>query len=104
MESLRQVWSKSKVFRVILIIAIIYTSLRLLAQVYLSVERMLPGQSQTQIIPNDLQDYLDAATRLVNHQPLYPFTSDYGKYYQYPPSLPWRSGRCSSCPPAWISS
>jgi hypothetical protein len=85
MESLRQVWSKSKVFRVILIIAIIYTSLRLLAQVYLSVERMLPGQSQTQIIPNDLQDYLDAATRLVNHQPLYPFTSDYGKYYQYPP-------------------
>ncbi len=85
MESLHQVWAKSKVFRVILIVAIIYASLRLVAQGYLSTQRMLPGQSETQIIPNDLQDYLDAATRLSNHEPLYPITSDYGKYYQYPP-------------------
>ena len=85
MEYLRQAWSKSKVFRVVLVITIVYTALRLSAQVYLSVERMLPGQSDTQMIPNDMQDYLDAATRLAAHQPLYPITSDYGKYYQYPP-------------------
>jgi hypothetical protein len=87
MDSLRHAWCKSKVFRIVLIIAITYTSMRLLAQVYLSVERMLPGQSETQIIPNDLQDYLEAATRLSHFEPLYPVTSDYGKYYQYPPEF-----------------
>jgi hypothetical protein len=45
---------------------------------------MLPGQSETQIIPNDLQDYMDAAIRLVNHEALYPPT-DKMEYYQYPP-------------------
>ena len=85
MGSLRSVWSRSKLFRILLVIAFTIAVLRLAAQVYLSVERMLPGQSETQIIPNDLQDYLDAATRLAQRLPLYPVTSDYGKYYQYPP-------------------
>ncbi len=84
MDSLRQVWSKSKLFRILLIIGVIYGVTRLAAQIWLSTEHMLPGQSETQIIPNDLQDYMNAATRLLNHEALYPPT-DKMEYYQYPP-------------------
>jgi hypothetical protein len=45
---------------------------------------MLPGQSETQIIPIDFQLNLDAATRLINHEALYPPT-DQMESYQYPP-------------------
>lgn len=85
MESIHQCWAKSRVFRVILIAACVYFALRLTVHIYMAIERMLPGQTATQVIPNDMQDYLEAATRLAAHQPLYSFPSDYSKYYQYPP-------------------
>jgi hypothetical protein len=84
MGSFQQTWIKSRLFRIILIAAILYAAIRLAAQITLSVERMLPGQSETQIIPNDLQDYLKAAMRLSQHEDLYPPT-DRMEYYQYPP-------------------
>src|ERR1035437_1392972 len=85
MQPLRQAWSKSKVFRVILIISLIYGTVRLAAQVLLTAEGMLPGQSETKISPVDLQIYVDASTRLENRQPLYSPNPDHNEVYQYPP-------------------
>lgn len=84
MQHLRQVWSSSKVFRIILIAAFIYASLRLIAQIWLMSEHMLPGQSETQIFPNDLQDYITGSARLANHASLY-VQNGRMEFYQYPP-------------------
>ncbi len=86
MDAFRQIWSRSKIYRVILVLTLVYFPVRTAAQLWLAVERQLPGQSQTQMIPNDLQDYMNAAARLVNHEPLYTPTHKM-EYYQYPPAF-----------------
>ena len=96
MDSLRQKWSCSKAFRIILVIAVVYTALRLAVQgVYLA-WMMSPedieetsGQSEDvgPEIPNDLQDYLDGADNLRKRRDLYPKGElDVVEFYQYAPS------------------
>ncbi len=76
---LRQGWSQSKTFRVILVAAIVYTVLRLIAQgVYLNT-LLSPSQSalpdwvgaEGPMIPADLQIYLTAAEHFQLRQDLY---------------------------------
>jgi hypothetical protein len=100
MITLRHLWATSKLFRIFLIITSVYTCLRIAGQIYLMQQRMLPGQSETQLIPNDMQDYIDAATRLANHEYLYPVTTDYGKYYQYSPIFALAISPFLSVPPS----
>ncbi len=76
-EYLRQSWSRSKIFRIILVIAVIYTVLRLAVQgVYLAtllVPENLPEWvgAEEPMIPADLQIYLNAAKHLQLRQDLY---------------------------------
>jgi hypothetical protein len=100
MAYVAQLWKNSKAFRTILIIVIVFTSLRLLAQVYMMTARMLPGQSETQIIPNDMQDYIDAGIRLQNREFLYPISDDYGKFFQYSPMFALAISPFVRIPPA----
>ena len=64
---LRQSWSRSKAFRVILVVVVIYTVLRLAVQaIYLAtllVPESLPEWvgAEESMIPADLQIYLNAA-------------------------------------------
>ncbi len=94
LRHLRQSWSRSKTFRVILVVAVVYTVLRLAVQGVYLVMMLAPGQGmelpdwvgiEGPMVPVDLQLYIDAASRLQNHQDLYP-TSDQIEVYQYPPS------------------
>ncbi len=84
MKQLHQAWSTSKIFRVILVVAFIYASLRLATHVWMMSERMLPGQSDTQFAPIDLQIHIDATHRLQNHESLYVWSNRI-EIYQYPP-------------------
>ncbi|MEE8389807.1 MAG: hypothetical protein V3S14_03290, partial [Anaerolineae bacterium] len=93
---LRQSWSHSKAFRVILVVTVVYTVLRLVVQgVYLAM-MLFPDQGMGEelpewvgaegpMLPIDLQLYIDAAEHLQNRQNLYP-TSDQIEVYQYAPS------------------
>ncbi|RLC66104.1 MAG: hypothetical protein DRI48_05445 [Chloroflexi bacterium] len=96
---LRQICSRSKTFRFVLAGAAIYAVLRLAIQgVYLAVMLMtlspahaiggeLPEwvEAAGPTVPVDLQLYVDAATRLLERQDLYP-TADRIEVYQYSPS------------------
>jgi hypothetical protein len=99
MAQLHQAWSTSKIFRLILVVALIYASLRLVAQVWMMSERMLPGQSETQLAPIDLQIHIDAVHRLQNHEALYVWSNRI-EIYQYPPvfalafCFDWRDMDC----------
>jgi hypothetical protein len=86
MTELRTMWAQHRLFRVALILAVLYACTRLALQFFLTDARMLPGQNETSIVPVDLQIYVDAAARLLNHQPLYP-TPDKIEVYQYPPAF-----------------
>jgi hypothetical protein len=88
MAYLRKAWSQSKVYRVVLIAVLAYTSLRLAVHgVYLA-GTLLPEQAEEHPIPVDLQVYLDAATHFQLQQDLYPRESleliEY--HYPYPPA------------------
>jgi hypothetical protein len=79
-------------FRVILVITVIYTLLRLAVQaIYLAtllVPESLPEWvgAEEPMIPNDLQDYLNGANRLQNRQDLYSKGKlDQVEFYQYSP-------------------
>lgn len=96
MEHLRRVWSRSKAFRVILVIAVVYTVLRLAVQgVYLATMLSPMGSelpewvgAEEAMIPDDLRIYLDAATRLQLRQELYlQEPVDRMEFYQYAPSF-----------------
>jgi hypothetical protein len=97
MEHLRQIWARSKWFRVTLTAAIVYTVLRLAVQAIILVIMMFPGQfgmempdwvgSKGAIIPDDLRIYLDAAEKLRLQQDLYlKGAPDRMEFYQYAPS------------------
>lgn len=98
MNHVRALWSQSKTFRVLLILALIYTILRLGIQVGYLAMMMLPEsdlmggvpawvETEGPIIPNDLNDYLEAAERLRNRRDLYlkgPLQQV--EFYQYAPA------------------
>ncbi len=75
MNNLRQAWSQSRVYRVILVSVVIYTVLRLLIQGVFLVGALLPDQGEEfeaeQFVPVDLQIYLNAAEHLKSHEDLY---------------------------------
>lgn len=94
-QNIRQCWSRSKVYRIILVIAVVYTVLRLIFQGAYMVMLLAPGLgvdlpdwvgAEGPMIPDDLRIYLDAATRLHLKQDLYlSGTVDRMEFYQYPP-------------------
>jgi hypothetical protein len=84
MNYLRQSWSDSKTFRVILIAALVYVVLRLAIQGVYLVTIEQTGEGLTNV-PIDLKLYIDAASRLQNHLDLYT-VSDVIEVYQYTPS------------------
>ncbi|MFN8455705.1 MAG: glycosyltransferase 87 family protein [Anaerolineae bacterium] len=87
---LRRNWSQSKIFRRLLIGAAIYLLFRLALQgvVLAQVLSAGPIASETTLISNDLQIYMTAALRLVNHQELYLQEAlDRVAVYQYAPSF-----------------
>jgi hypothetical protein len=98
-EHLRQCWSRSRTFRVVLVIVLVYTVLRLAVQgVYLGAmlfpEQMMGGmaggvEAEGPMVPVDLQIYLDAAQRFQMRQALYPPEPERIEVYQYPPAYAW---------------
>ncbi|MCL4297583.1 MAG: hypothetical protein KJ077_17720 [Anaerolineae bacterium] len=72
-DYVRQFWAESKIFRRVMMAAIIYLALRLALQgaVLAQVLSAGPVASETTLISNDLQIYLAAANRLQQQQDLY---------------------------------
>lgn len=78
-----QLWRTSKLFRVILIIGVVYGILSLGIQVY-----YLSGQmnENAQVeVPIDAVVYMGAAERLLAQQPLYPLPLTAEEFFQYSP-------------------
>lgn len=85
MESLHQVWSKSKWYRFALISAIVWFVLRLAIQVIYASGAM-PELTGEDGLPVDLPVYLDAAQAFVHRQDLYPQGfGDSILYFHYSP-------------------
>lgn len=90
LEPIRRLWKESKIFRRVMIAASIYLLLRLAIQgvVVAQVISAGPVASETTLISNDLQIYMAAANRLVNHQELYLQEAlDKVAVFQYAPSF-----------------
>jgi hypothetical protein len=95
-KHLRQAWKGSRAFRIVLILALVYTGLRLAVHgAYLAmmlypnagIMGRMPewtGAEGEPMVPVDLQIYLDAAGRFRQRQPLY-VRSNRIEIYQYPP-------------------
>lgn len=97
-EYLRQIWSRSKVYRVVLIVSVIYVVLRLAVQGVLLAGMLLPGpEGEGELIPIDLQLYLDAAESLQLQADLYP-TAERIEVYQYSPTY-----ALAFTPALWLS-
>jgi len=96
MTRLRQLWSRSRVYRIILTVALVYAALRLVVHgAYLGMMLSpssdimggMPewtGSEGKPVVPVDLQIYLDAAERFLERRPLY-LRSNRIEIYQYPP-------------------
>lgn len=94
----QNIWQRSHFFRIVLVLSVIYTVLRILIQVAVLVF-MFSGAGDIQLsewapslegpmIPDDLRIYLDAATRLHQKETLYiQGTVNRMEFYQYPPSF-----------------
>jgi hypothetical protein len=86
MEYVRRIWSRSKVYRVVLTVAILYTLLRLAVHGVLLAGMLLPDPTgEEEYIPIDLQLYLDAAQGLHLREDLYP-PAERIEVYQYSPT------------------
>jgi len=71
MHQLGQIWTTSKRYRIILIVAVTYALLRLAAQGMFIIALLSSAPSSGRIVGVDLGLYLDAARRLLQHQELY---------------------------------
>lgn len=90
---IRQLWTRSRAYRVILVIAIVYVAFRLTVQgIYigtmLSPESALGGvKPEGSMVPIDLQVYLDAARHFQEKQDLYLDSLELIEYhFPYPPA------------------
>ena len=86
---LGQIWSRSKAFRVILVIVFTYTILRLGIEIYYLSGSWLDSDAMQmeQYVPIDLQVYLNAAQNFQMRQELYlKGTLEQVEFYQYAPS------------------
>ena len=86
MTYLRRVWSQSRLYRIVLVIAVLYLLLRLTVQAAYFAGVFRPDtEGENNIMPVDLQLYVDAANALLSKQDLYP-TADVIEVYQYSPA------------------
>lgn len=86
MADLRRVWSQSKLYRLVLVMAVLYLLLRLAVQAAYFTGVFVPdSEGENSIVPVDLQLYVDAARALLSKQDLYP-TADVIEVYQYSPA------------------
>jgi len=107
MNSLKDIfwatWKQSTWFRVALIAATIWAGLRLILQgVYLTGAFTPQAASkQTTFVPNDLQNFIDAAERLQRQQPLYQLgpIDNIDVLYQYSPVYIWMYTSFLKVPP-----
>ncbi len=89
-KHIRHLWADSKIFRRILLAALIYLIIRLALQGVVLAQVWSAGSvaSETTLISNDLQIYMAAANRLVNQQDLYLQEAlDKIAVFQYAPSF-----------------
>ncbi len=68
---LRQSWSQSPAFRLLLVIVLIYLLIHLMLQGVVLAEALPLDPDATDLVASDLHIYLEAASRLQNHQDLY---------------------------------
>src|ERR1700690_3263422 len=71
MEPLRQAWAKSKAYRIILIVALIWFVLRLAFQLIYAAG-LFPELTGSSGLPEDLPVYMGAAQAFQTHQGIYP--------------------------------
>ena len=81
-RSVRQNWSQSHAFRMILVVTLLYAVLRLGAQVIFLADLVSSGDTEGE----DLQIYIDAAHQVLRGEDLYPKgTIEEIEFYQYSP-------------------
>src|SRR5258706_716368 len=72
MREIRKIWAESKTYRVVLIVAIVYVTLRLATQVYLALDTFnSEAISSGQQVSSDLQIYVNAAHHFQQKEDLY---------------------------------
>jgi hypothetical protein len=89
MEHIRSVWSRSGWYRLGMILALVFVTVRLAGQVYyLFIASPLEmGSFRGVFVPNDLKDYLEAAQRFSLRENLYLIGKlDKVEFYQYSPA------------------
>lgn len=88
-------WTRSRIYRILLTGAIAYAVLRLTIFVMLHTGTLpLP---EGELVWQDLSLYLDASRRLLGREDLYPEIPRLYEY-QYPPFLPWCVLPFCGCP------
>ena len=94
MNDIRTLWRESKVYRIVLVLAVIYTVFRLGVHGFYLATMLAPERlpdwvgAEEPMIPDDLRIYLDAAERLESREDLY-IQNEVKRmeFYQYAPSL-----------------
>ena len=94
MSDIRTLWRESKVYRVVLVLAVIYTVFRLGVHGFYLATMLAPERlpdwvgAEEPMIPDDLRIYLDAAERLESREDLY-IQNEVKRmeFYQYAPSF-----------------
>jgi hypothetical protein len=98
-QKIREIWSASKLYRVLLVAAVVYAVLRLVLQGAYLAMMLLPELglmggvpdwvgAEGPMIPDDLRIYLDAAADLVQRENVYlQGPVDRMEFYQYSPSF-----------------
>lgn len=85
-DRVRQLWSRSRLYRVALTAAAVYAVLRLGVHVVYLSGALTPTGYEEYTVPIDLQLYVDAARAIISQQDLYP-TATTIEVYQYPPAF-----------------
>jgi len=103
MEPLRQAWSKSKAYRFILIVALIWFVLRLAFQLIYAAG-LFPELTGSSGLPEDLPVYMGAAQAFHLHQGIYPQDlSNTTAEYPYSPPFAMLSIVLLWLPGAWVA-
>ena len=103
MESLRQAWSKSKVFRFILILALVWFVIRLVFQIVYA-SGLLPDITGSSGLPEDLPVYMGAAQSFQLRQGIYPQDlSNTTAEYPYSPPFAMLSAVLLWLPGQWVA-
>jgi hypothetical protein len=93
MSEINKLWRESKVYRIVLVLVVIYTVFRLSVHGFYLATMLVPERlpdwvgAEEPMIPNDLQDYLNGAQNLQERRNLYakgPLSKV--EFYQYAPS------------------